>query len=205
MSASVSEKRVAMLRSDAEEVDVAMRPWVARLLDDDRARDDGDDADRHVDEEDGLPVDVLDEHAAEDRPGDQRDPRDAAVDAERRAEFRPPEGRGDDRRRDRREDRAADALYPAGDLQLGDILRERAAERRCGEDEEADQEKPLAPEEVTDFRHRQDQRGQHQRVRVDHPLEFGEGGLEVLRDARQGDIDDRDIEERHEEGEVDGG
>ena len=39
-------------------------------------------------------------------------------------------------------------------------------------------------------------------VGVDHPLEVGEGGVEVPLDARQRDIDDRDVEEEHEDGDA---
>ena len=79
-----------------------------------------------------------------------------------------------------------------------------AAEGR-GEREEADagDEDPLAAEQVAERAGVQRAAGEQQGVGVDHPLEVGEGGMEVPLDARQRDIDDRDVEEEHEDGDAD--
>jgi hypothetical protein len=79
--------------------------------------------------------------------------------------------------------------------------RGRPAKRR-GEGKEADagDEDALAPEPIPEVPGVQDRRCEQEGVRVDHPLEVGERRVEVTLDARERDIDDRDVQQEHEDG-----
>ena len=56
-----------------------------------------------------------------------------------------------------------------------------------------------ATEEVGERAGREHRRGERERVRVDHPLELSEARIEVALHVGQGDVDDRDVEEKHED------
>ena len=133
-------------------------------------------------------------------------PRDGAPDADRLGPLdRLGEHVGDDRERRREDERRADAHQrPAGDEALGraDGAGQR---RRHAEHRQAGHEHPLAPVAVAEAAGREQQAGEHQQVGVDDPLQLAGGGVEVDGERRQGDVDDRAVEHRHEHGEADDG
>ena len=112
-----------------------------------------------------------------------------ATAADRRAPD--PEGRAallavellrEDRERDGEHDRPADALDAAGEVEEergGGCAAERRGDR---EERDADEEDPLSAEQVAQRAGVQHRRREHQGIGVDHPLEVGEGGVELLLD-----------------------
>ena len=176
--------------------------WVRAALGDERGRrEHGDGGDGHVDEEDPLPAERVDQDAAGDdaeRAADagQRAPdaeRDVALTAGGERDGQQGEGRGG-------EQRGADALDGAGRDQRRLRSGEAARERRGGEQPEADQEQPPAAEDVAHPAPEQEQAAERERVAVDHPLQALGAEAEVGLDGRQRDIHDRDVEDDHELG-----
>ena len=62
---------------------------------------------------------------------------------------------------------------------------------------DAGQKGPAPAEPVAERTAQQDQRGQHQHVAVDDPLQAGDVGVQVLTHRGQRDVDDRAVQERH--------
>ena len=93
--------------------------WVGSAGTSQTASDQADDADRHVDEEDPLPAQAVDEHAAGQRSDQRGDPGGRAPHAHRHTAPLGREDPGDRRQRLRREQRGADTLHdPGGDQHL---------------------------------------------------------------------------------------
>ena len=82
----ITEREEEPDRGDkAREVDALLGRGVARLADHELRDDDRERADRDVDEEDPVPVDVLRDQATAERPDRQRQRRDAGPDPDRRS------------------------------------------------------------------------------------------------------------------------
>ena len=79
---------------------------------------------------------------------------------------------GDDRQRRRHDERAADAHERAGGDQLLGAVGERRRERAETEDHEPDLQCTAPAEPVAEAAGGEQQAGEHQRVRVDHPLQL---------------------------------
>ena len=176
----------------------AARVGILGLLDHGEGERDRGDPDRHVDEEDRLPADPLGEHAADeraDRPPPRRwwRPR-----ARTRCRGRGPVGRGEQGERGGEHERAADALQRAREVERERRAGEPAQHRGDREDDEADHEHEPPADAVGERAARQQQRGERERVGVDHPLQVGEVGAEVALDRGQRDVHDRDVEQQHE-------
>ena len=171
----------------------------------DPGEDDADHADRHVDQEDPAPGDVVDQPAAEDRAEDRRDQHRHAEDAHHAAH---PVGAGllGHDRHDRGHDHAAaDALEDAeGDQRVGAPGRraEGGAEHEEGERGEVD---ALGAEAVGGPAGRRDHRGERQGVAGDDPLDRRQRGVEVDRQPVDRDVDDRRVEDRHDRPDHDDG
>ena len=161
-------------------------------------------ADREVDEEDPAPGEPRGEHTAGERADRDRCADRRAPDPERRAALLAVELLRDQRERGREHHRAADSLHAAGDDQEERVVGEPAGERGDREEDDAQHEDPLAAEEVGERAGGQDAGRQRERVGVDHPLEVGERRVERPLDRRQGDVDDRDVQQQHESGRTDG-
>ena len=71
------------------------------------------------------------------------------------------------------------------------------------EEAEAPYEYPPPSQQVGQRARRQEQRGQHQRVGVHHPLQVGEAPVQVAPDARQRHVHHRDVQQQHERGRAD--
>jgi hypothetical protein len=105
---------------------------------------------------------------------------------------------GQQRQRGREHDRPADALTAAGENQERGARGQAAEQRRDREESEADREHELAAEQVGQRPSGEQQRGERQRIGVDHPLDVGEARVQVGGDLGQRDVDDRDVEQQHE-------
>ncbi len=69
-----------------------------------------------------------------------------------------------------------------------------AAVGRDAEDREAHGERALPAEAVTERTEGEQEPGEHERVRVDHPLEVGDAGAEVSLEGGKRDVDDRVVD-----------
>jgi hypothetical protein len=162
-------------------------------------QDEGNDADRNVDPEDGLPAEVGDEESPERRSGDRGDAGDRAPDPKGRAA--PVRGKdvGEDAERLRRQDGAADALDHAGEDQLAGTLGEATANRGQGEDREPDQEQPPGAEHVAQSAGGDQQHRVDEDVCVQHPENLVQPGVQPIDNARDRDVHDGEIEQDHKE------
>ncbi len=182
---------------DAGDVEGARRVLGAVVLEDQHAQDEGDHADRHVDEEDGLPAHVLDEHAAEDRTARGRGADHHAPDADRHVQLLGREGGAQQAERGRHQQSAEEALqHPERDHQ--DHAAGEADGARCrGEADDAYEEGLTVAEPVTELARGDQRDGEGEHVAVGDPLDVGERGTEVLLDRGVGDRDDRAVERDH--------
>ena len=155
--------------------------------------------DRHVQPEDPLPVDSLDDGPTDERArgdGEAGDPRPGA---EGRTALLGREGRREDRQRQRHHDRAADSLHgPRGDQRL----HRRRQRGRCGrgrEQTEPEDEHTAAAEAVAERCPGEQEDGEGERVGVHRPLELLDRRAEVGADHGQRGRDDEVVEDDHEE------
>jgi hypothetical protein len=99
----------------------------------------------------------------------------------------------------------ADALKPAAHDEHVDRARQPAGQRGPGEDREPGEEETFASAQIAERAGGHQERGQRQRVAVDHPLQTGEGRVQRGLDLRQGHGDDAQVEHQHERGQTDDG
>ena len=168
-----------------------------------RSRRDGADGgypgEDQVDVQAPSPGQVLGEHPAKQQPDRAARPGDRAVDSERLAPLlRVAERHGEQRQRRRREQRPERALAGPRRHQHAEAHRSPADRGRDREAEQADQERHLPPEQVTELAAQQQQAAERQRVRGDHPLPVHDGEAQRLLRRRQRDVHDRGIENDHE-------
>ena len=155
------------------------------------------DRDRDVDQEDQAPAGHLDDPAAEERPDRPRDAGQAGPGADRPHPV-PVDERGlQDGQGTRGQQSATDALQCPGSDQEADAGGNSAEQRRDREPGHADQVDPASAEAVTQRAAEQDERGQGQGVTVDHPLQTGRAGAQVVPDPWQRDVDHGAVDERH--------
>lgn len=160
------------------------------------------DPDRQVDEEDHPPARAEQvgarEPAAEDRPGDRRDPHHRAERGERGAELAGREDLLDDPQPLRDEERPERALHGAGRDQRAGARGQRArggGEREAGH---ADEEHAAPPEDVAEPAADDEQDAERERVAGRPPLHRGRAGAEVAADHGRRDGDDRAVEQVHD-------
>ena len=158
------------------------------------------DADGQVDVEDPAPGELVDEEAAEQRPGDRGDGEHGADQAHVAAALPRRDDVGDDRLRADHQAAGADALQGAEGDQLGHRLAEAREHRAGEEDDDRRQEHGLAPVHVAELAvdRRRDRRGEQ--VGRHDPGEVVEAA-EVADDRRQRGRDDRLVERRQEHAE----
>ena len=85
----------------------------------------------------------------------------------------------------------------------GDVASPHRIEATVKIDQADDEDAPAA-DAVGERAGGQQQRGERQRVGVDHPLQVGEVRVQVALDRRQRDVHDRDVEQEHEGRRADG-
>ena len=107
----------------------------------------------------------------------------------------------DDRQRAGGEQRTPDALEEPGRDQPAGALGQAAQRRGDGEPDHPDQEHPPPPEPVAERAAEQHERGQHEQVPVDGPLETGHRGAQFHAEAGQGHVDHGAVQEDHAGGE----
>ena len=184
--------------SEARKVETLVRR-VARLVDQEEARDDAEDPDRDVDEEDPVPADVVGEKTADERADRERERGDARPDADRGAALPRRERRRDDRERRRVHQGGAGALRDArGDEHVA-RRREPAGKGREGEHRDADDEQETPAVGVGELSADQHERREGERVAAHDPLELREPDAEVALDRRQRDVHDGVVEHDHEQ------
>src|ERR1019366_5220906 len=158
-------------------------------VEDQAGRDQGGDADGNVDVEDPAPGGVVDEEAAEQRPGHRGQSKDGAEVPHVAAAL----AGGDDVARDLpgayEKSPCADALEGPEPDQLDHVLGEPAEHGSDQEDDDRALKDALAPVEVADLsvQRRGDRRGED--VGGHHPGELGEAA-QVAHDGGQGGGDD---------------
>ncbi len=183
----------------AGDVDAAAQAEARAVLDQPRAEHEHRDADRHVDGEDPVPVDGLDQRAAE-----QQAERAAGGDDEHvgahglHALVDAREVGGDQGEDHRGGDRAAEALDEARRDQRELGFRQPAGERGDGEDGGAGEEDALATEQVAEAAGEQEEAPVGDEVRADDPREVGLRELQVALDDGQGDVDDGHVHDHHQ-------
>src|SRR5581483_11126578 len=186
-------------RRGAGDVEVTVLQSRSALGEQPRGQAEDDRADRQVDEEDPGPAQVRGEHSAEQDADRAAASRSSAPDAEGDVALASlAEGRDDDRQRRRREQRAAEPLQPAGDDQRSLGPREPREQRAEREDDHADDEETTPTEQVREPAAEQQRAAEQDRVRGDHPLQARLREVEVALDRRQGDVDNRHVEDDHE-------
>ena len=178
-------------------VEVARGVRVTRLGDVPQRDQHRDRGERQVDQEDPAPARVVDQRTADERADRRRDPAQPGPRADRRCPVLGRERALDHCQASGGEQGAADPLqHPGRDQDLG-VGRQSAERGGRGEPDHPDHEDPPPAEAVPERATEQDQARQRQQIAVRHPLELGEGRLEVLADRPQRDVDDRPVEERH--------
>ena len=159
----------------------------------------GGDPDRDVDPQHPLPAEVFGQHAAEQDAGGAAGAGDRAPDPQRFVALGAvAEGGGDDRERGGGEDRGAEPLDGAGGDQLPGVGRQAAGQRGEREEHQAEHEDAAAAEQVGEPAAEQQEAAEGEHVGVDHPGQAALGEVERFADRRQGDVDDRGVEDDHE-------
>ena len=176
--------------------DEVERTWlgIPAFRDKPNCQEDRDDCDRDVDEEDRVPAEPVQKQAAEERPEADADRGHRRPDADRLRAFLTREDVRDDREGRRHDQRSADAH----DCSKGDQLAGGAdgddGHARPGEHDEPGQERSLAPEPIAKGSGREQEAGEREEVGVHHPLERRPGGVKVMLQGRQCDVEDRVVE-----------
>ncbi len=174
----------------------ACRRRVARLRQQFGAGHEGNQYDGDIDEENGVPRIVLQQEATRDRAERTARARDRGPDRDGLGPLPHGEHVHDDRERGRHHERGAESHRG----ETGDHRRRRLCDRtgQCGnrKDPEADLKRTLAPEPVAQRPRGEQQPGEHQRVRVDDPLEVAVGSLEIAGHGWQRHVERR-IRDHH--------
>ena len=161
---------------------------VLRLRHEPQRCEEGEDPDRHVDEEDPAPRERLRERAAEHEADGRAADRDRGPDAERPATRSFPSANVVEMIESAAGEMSA-APRPCSarkPISIPDVVAMPFEERRDSEDHEPDEEEPLPSQEVAHAPAEQQEAGEDERVRVDHPLQAGLGEAERGLDVRAG-------------------
>jgi hypothetical protein len=146
---------------------------------------DGDDHDRHVDQEDHAPPELAHQPAAEGGAADRAQHEHRAPDRGGLAALLLVEHGDQDGQGARHDQRPADTHEHAGDDHLLRRLGERAEQRRGTEQQQPDQQELSPAEAVGQASRGEQQADEHQQVGVDDPLDVLRVGTDVA--AHRGD------------------
>ena len=173
---------------------------VARLGQHAAPGDDRDHAERDVDDEDRPPPVVVEQDAADDGPERDAEARGRGPDPDR---HRPLAGVGEDADQQRQgrghDERGAGAHDRAGGDERVDAARVGGARRGGPEHREPGEQRAAAAEAVAERPGEEQQSGEHERVRVDHPLELAHVRVEVAHQRGEGDVHDRVVDHDREQ------
>ena len=143
---------------------------------------------------------MVEQHAAEHRSERDSGTGGCRPDADcHRALSRVGEHMGEQGERRGHDERGARAHDGAGEDELVDTSRERCCPRRQAEHRESEHECPAPPVPVAERSCEEQQSGEHERVRIHHPLELAEAGVEVAHERGQRHVDDRVVEDDGEQ------
>ena len=170
--------------------------------------DDRGGTDRHVDQEDPVPRVVVDEVATEDGAEDRAEQHRHAEDGHQATHPGRAGRAGHDRHAERHEHAAAETLQEAEADEHVDRGGRGAQHRAEREEQQRRHVEALGAEPVGRPAGERDDHGQRQRVGDDRP---GDGGVqegltrrpELGLEGREGDVDDGDVEDRHDGAEDD--
>ncbi len=154
--------------------------------------------DRQVQPEHRIPVDLVHQQAAEDRPDRQPQRPHPGPDPDRHGSLLAREDVRDDRERRRQHQRRPRALDAAHEDQRLGAGRQRRPGGPGLEDDHPQREEPPPPEAVAYRAAQEQQPGQDQGVAVHHPLQRRHRGVQVPRDRRQRRVDHRVVQEDHQ-------
>ena len=164
-------------------------------------------ADREVDEEHRPPAVVGPEQSDQRAPGERADRGrhgdGGAEEAERLTALLAPEQALDEARDLRADETAGEPLDDPQQHERERRRRQRAGRACDHEQRHADHEHRSPSVRVAEAPRRHEQQSQRERVARDDPLQLVGLRMQALLDARQGDVDDRDVEQRHEPGRED--
>ncbi len=170
--------------------------------------DQADQADRQVDQEDPVPRSSVDQDAAEDRTHDRAEQHRDAEDRHEAAHAVRAGGLGHDRHAERHQHAAAEALeHPEADEGF-DVPRRRAQQRSDREQRDRRHVEALGAEPVGRPAGERDDRREREHVGRGGPRDGRVGERLVAArqlglERRQCDVDDRDVEDRHDGAEHD--
>ena len=157
-------------------------------------------AQRHVDDEDRAPPEVVEQVAADDRAERDAEPGGRGPDADGRPPLALVLEHADQQRQRRGHDqRGARAHHRARRDQRPDAARVRRRRRGGAEHEQPGEQHAPASVAVAERPGEQQQPGERERVRVDHPLELAEVRVELAHQRRQRDVDDRVVDDDGEQ------
>ena len=168
--------------------------------------DEGDEDHRHVDEEHRPVPEVAEQPAGDDRAEAAGRPGDAGPDGDGLGALAGREDVDEDRQRGRHDQRRGDTHHGATGDDLPHLGGQRRHRRGDEEQHQPELQRALAAEAVAEGPGREQQPGEHERVRGDDPLQLGLRRVEVARQRRQGDVeagvaddDDHQAEAQHAE------
>ena len=160
--------------------------------------DDGDDADRQVDQEHPVPGVIVGQPGAERRAHDRPQHHADAPDRHGAAALLGRIGVEQHRLRQRHQRGAGHALQQAEQHDLLDVLRQRAQQRGDGEAGDADDEQLLAAEAVGQPADRRRHDGGGDDIGGQHPVDLVERGRQRALHVGQRDIGDGGVERLHD-------
>ncbi len=190
-------------QADAPEIDagIALALEVRRIVDEARHHHQREDADGNVEVEDPAPGVVVGDPAAEGGADDGRDDDAESVGGHRLAVFLLREGLQQDGLGEGLQTASGEPLQDAEDDELGETAGHAAEQGSNGESGDTGQQHSAASEVAGQPPgHGQDD-GVGDQVGGDDPGAFFVGGAEISGDVRDGDIDDRGVQNLHECGE----
>ena len=183
-------------QAGARPVDPRGSRWVAAFAHESRRQRDDDRGQRHVQEEDRAPADVLDQPAAGDGSEGRRHGAETGPRANRRAAIGVVERGADNREAPRYEEGGADALRRARHDERARGSSETAGDRRDGEQHDAGEERPLTSELIAHRAADENQTAQEQGVRLDHPLDVSDGRVQLCLERGQSNVHHGRVDER---------
>ena len=187
---------------EAGEVQVPLHRRIPGLIHEGHGDREGDDPDRHVNEEDPAPVQMLADETADQRAERQCHRADRRPDPDRRGALPGVlERRHDDRQRGRDDEGGAQALHQPGRDQDSTAASQTCAEGCQREDGQPGQEQPPPSEQVSQPATGQQEAGEHQDVAADYPFQACEGQVQAALDGGYRDIGHVVVEVGHEGGE----
>ena len=168
---------------------------ILRLRHQHHRTDDRQDHDGDVDEKDRSPPEVLEQVAAGQRADHHPEAGHACPQRDRpRPLALIGEHVGDDRQRGRHDERRPETLYSTEQDQRVRRIDLRARQRPGPEDDQAENEAAPSTQAITRVAGDQQETREHDRVRVDDPLQLTRRGLELTHQGRQRDVDDRSVD-----------